>query len=140
MEPTTAAIKLGGAAAALSVSAPLYFGVSGPTVLAAFAGAMASLAYAKQDEWAAILKPTGSTTKERWIASLKATAGVAFALVASAFVASWTTIVIPHLPMLAFMQEIPRAPMAGILAFGNQWLIPVAVKAMQDRIKGWGAK
>jgi len=108
---------------------PVFLGIPSDVLLAAFAGAMFGLAYTKPEAWGKLLDiPPGSALRRAgWL--LLRSGGVAFTLSSIALASAWSVAVAPHFPMLEWTGEVPPIPLAGLLAYGGQRLIPKALDA-----------
>lgn len=128
----TGAKAVGAAAGVTAVTLnahPVFLGIPSDVLLAAFAGAMFGLAYTRPEAWGTLLDiPPGSTAKRAgWL--LLRTSGVAFTLSSIAIASAWAIAVAPHFPLLTWTGDVPPIPLAGLLAYGGQRLIPKALEA-----------
>jgi hypothetical protein len=132
-EGATGGAKAVGAAAGITAvtlnAHPVFLGIPSDVLLAAFAGAMFGLAYTRPEAWGTLLDiPAGSTAKRAgWL--LLRTGGVAFTLSSIAIASAWAIAVAPHFPLLTWTGDVPPIPLAGLLAYGGQRLIPKALEA-----------
>lgn len=135
-EATTGAIQI---AAAATGAASLVTTVTEPTVpglgvalsvlLAANAGALIGLAYAKPEKWRVFTDVRGDTAGQSAAKLAARTFVLAFTLEAIAVTAAWVVTIAPHLPWFGWTASLPPMPTAGLLAAGGQFLFPAAMAA-----------
>lgn len=140
--PTRTAAELTGAGLGLSAytatGAPEILGAQPGILLAAYAGALFGLAYTKPETWGRLLAiPAGSTLSQTGWFALRA-GGLLFTLTMFAFLATWTVATAPHVPGAGWTGGLPPLPFAGLLAFGGQYLLPVALNSAGEWIKRKG--
>lgn len=122
--------KLAGAAALATAAVTpeaVILGVQTGVLLAGLAGALFGLAYS----------PPGTLDKlvpDKKLGHMEAAGRASvqlliliFGLLTNAFVAAWVANLIPH--MFPMFKAVPHAPLAGILAFSAQHMIPKAFAA-----------
>lgn len=124
-----------GAAAAVGVAAiavqvePFILGIQSGVLFTAVAGALLGLAHTDPERWRNLFRaPTGDIKRDAIATCLRALA-FAFTLMANAICAAWAVSAFPHFPGMNWALAVPAAPLAGLLAFGSQHLIPRAIAA-----------
>lgn len=127
------------AAAAITDVPPVILGAPAPLLLAAYAGALFSLAQTRPEKWGPLVnRPAALTGWSRTLALLGRGAGIMFTVTSVAFVAAWLVALAPHL--FDKIKDAPLAPAAGVLAYGFQLIVPRAFNAIGKRIDAWGGK
>lgn len=127
------------AAAAATDVPPIIVGAPAPLLLAAYAGALFSLAQTPPEKWGSLVTiPKRLTGWSRYLALLGRGAGIMFAVTSVAFVSAWLVALAPH--VFDKIKDAPLAPAAGLLAYGFQLIVPRAFNAIGKRIDAWGGK
>lgn len=134
------AAAVGASVAAASGLAPdQILGAPTGVLLAAYAGALFGLAYTKPETWGRLLAiPSASPLRQTGWFTLRA-GGLLFTLTMFAFIATWAVVTAPHVPGAAWTGGLPPLPFAGLLAFGGQYLLPVALNSAGEWIKRKGS-
>lgn len=127
-----AALKAAAAAGAVATVAPaVILGVEGGTLLAAVAGALFALAYSRPEAWGRLFELPSGTVLQRLLQFSGRAWLLAFSVAANAFIAAWSVSAAPHFPGMAWAAAAPAAPLAGLVAFGAQQLVPKALAAAE---------
>lgn len=127
------------ATAAATGVPPVILGAPAPLLLAAYAGALFSLAQTPPEKWGSLVTvPRTLKGWQRYLALLGRGAGIMFTVTSVAFVAAWGVALSPH--VVDKLKDAPLAPAAGILAYGFQLIVPRAFNAIGKRIDAWGGK
>ena len=130
-----AAIATGVTAVAVQTG-PLLLGIPAGVLLAACAGALFGLAYTKPEVWARLMAIPDGTRASRFVWVVVRASGLAFTLLGAALACGWAVSAAPHVPGFGWTGEIPPVPLAGLLAFGAQRLIPAALNAASRKLDG----
>lgn len=120
-----------GSVAAIAVQVePFILGIQSGVLFTAVAGALFGLAHTDPERWQRLFRPpTGDVRRDAIFTCLRALA-FAFTLAANAVCAAWAVSAFPHFPGMNWALAVPAAPLAGLMAFGSQHLIPRAIAAM----------
>lgn len=134
-----AGVAAGVTAVAVTSSGSIVLGIPAAVLLASCAGALFGLAYTKPELWARLMAiPAGSKGyRLAWV--VVRASGLMFTLVSSAVACGWFVSAAPHVPMLGWTGEIPPVPLAGLLGYGAQRLIPAALNRATRKVDGEAA-
>jgi hypothetical protein len=105
---------------------PYLLGIPVLSLMAAIAGALFGLAYSPPDVLGRLLSALESDERQPWKVAASVV-GLFFVLSGNALASGWASEVVPKL--FDVLKGVPTAPLAGLLAFSAQRLIPQALKA-----------
>lgn len=137
----SAEVKTVAAAVGVAATVPaMILGIHAATLAAATAGALFSLAYSRPDSWGGELAlPEGPVGRRMAVAALRI-GSLSFTLAANAMVAAWAVSTLPHLPGLQWTGTIPEPPLAGLIAFAGQHVVPRLLAWASRWLDARGAK
>lgn len=133
-----AAIVGGAATATIVTQQTMILGIPAGILLAAYAGALFGVAYTKPEAWGSLIAIPPGTRMARigWV--LLRAGGLLFTMTMFAFLASWSVASLPHVPLAGWTGQLPPQPFAGLLAWGGQYLLPIALQSAGSWIKRKG--
>lgn len=124
---------------AITPAPPVILGAPLPLLLAAFAGALFSLAQTPPAKWGSLVAlPKGLKGWTKALAIVGRGAGIMLAVTGVAFASAWIVALSP-----VFWDKLKDAPLAagaGILAFAFQKIVPRGFDAIGKRIDAFGGK
>lgn len=124
-----AAAVVGVAAIAVQIE-PFILGVPSSVLFTAAAGALFGLAYTDPERWSRLFRASTGSRIHDAAGTLTRALAFAFTLAGNAVASSWAISALPHFPGLQWMHPIPPEPLAGLVAFSSQHVIPRALAAI----------